>query len=280
MKKFPFATLSLFLVIHLNLIAQPQWKFHLAYEDATGARDTIWFIWDTSATFYGLDTALGEKIVSIDTSTFNVWTSNHSSTTYDTIKTVVLPYTHDSFGQTIKACHFVLPIIISWDSSLFHADWLPPEPVSWVNRARIMNDYFFWINNDPLGNYFDMTLDHQVRAPDTNVTNPWFWDPQVHFPMNVLLMQDPTIGIQDIKNQHEIIINLYPNPAINSIFLSANTVFDNVQILDLTGKEALTKMLNVHETSINISKLPPGIYIIHYTSHAKKHYYEKFIKTD
>ncbi len=46
----------------LTLAAQPQWKFHVAYEDATGARDTIFFIWDTSAVVYGIDTALGEGL--------------------------------------------------------------------------------------------------------------------------------------------------------------------------------------------------------------------------
>ena len=125
-----------------------------------------------------------------------------------------------------------------------------------------------------------MTMDNHVIAPDTNITDPWFWDPQVHFPMNVLLMQDPTVGIKDIKNLHEITINLFPNPAINNIFFSANTIFHNVQILDLTGKEVLTEILNVNENSVNISKLPPGIYIIHFTNYTKKHYYEKFIKTD
>ena len=30
--------------------AQPTWRFHLAFEDGTGARDTIWFVFDTTAT--------------------------------------------------------------------------------------------------------------------------------------------------------------------------------------------------------------------------------------
>ncbi|HOW26500.1 MAG TPA: T9SS type A sorting domain-containing protein [Bacteroidales bacterium] len=279
MKKFPFATLSLFLVINLNLIAQPQWKFHLAYEDATGARDTIWFIWDTSATFYGLDTALGEKIVSIDTSTFNVWTSNHSSTTYDTIKTVVLPYTY-SFGQKIRACHFTLPITINWDSSLLHASWLPTEPVGWVNRARIMNDYFFWINNDPLGNYFDMTLDHQVRAPDTNITDPWFWNPQVHFPMNVLLMQDPTIGIQDINSLHEISINLSPNPVTNTLYINTEETYKETRIYDLRGETCLITSQNDKKTILDVSILLPGVYVICFISDKGYAHNKKFIKVN
>jgi hypothetical protein len=43
----------------LQIHAQPQWRFHLAFEDATGAKDTLWFIYDTTATI-GWDSHLGE----------------------------------------------------------------------------------------------------------------------------------------------------------------------------------------------------------------------------
>ncbi|MEI2419331.1 hypothetical protein V6O07_03590, partial [Arthrospira platensis SPKY2] len=33
----------------LHVSAQPQWRFHLAFEDAIGAKDTIWFVYDTTA---------------------------------------------------------------------------------------------------------------------------------------------------------------------------------------------------------------------------------------
>lgn len=277
MKKLLFFTLFLFLVINLDLIAQSHWKFHVAYEDATGARDTIWFIWDTTATFYGLDTALGEKIVSIDTSTFNVWTNNPSSTTYDTIKTFALPYIYPSFGQEIRACHFVLPMIISWDSSLLHADWLPPEPVGWINVARLDNDYFYAYNNNFLLHQFDMTIDDHIMAPDTNVTIPWFWLPEHHFPMFIALCQDPYTGKMDTKYIPGPFTTLYPNPVINTLFIKADQLFDQAQIVDLNGKEVLTKIFNVNEASINVSQLPPGIYIIHLISDKGYSQHRKFI---
>jgi hypothetical protein len=51
MKKNLFSFL-LALTFCCSITAQPQWKFHIAYEDATGAKDTIWLIWDTTATFW------------------------------------------------------------------------------------------------------------------------------------------------------------------------------------------------------------------------------------
>lgn len=50
--------IALFFAIPVLSFSQPQWKFHVAFEDATNAKDTIWFIWDTTATFEGADTAL------------------------------------------------------------------------------------------------------------------------------------------------------------------------------------------------------------------------------
>ena len=38
------------LALSLTTIAQPTWRFHLAFEDGTGARDTIWMVYDTTAT--------------------------------------------------------------------------------------------------------------------------------------------------------------------------------------------------------------------------------------
>ena len=267
----------------LTLAAQPQWKFHVAYEDATGARDTIFFIWDTSAVVYGIDTALGEGNAQINYNEFNVFTLTWGIyPEFDTTKTVAYPY-NVTFSSEIKAINFELPITISWDSSLFHAGWLPPEPVGWVNRAKFMNDYFFWINNDPLGNYFDMTLDHQVRAPDTNITDPWFWNPQVHFPMNVLLMQDPAISIRNIENSHEINITLYPNPAYDHINLTYQLEKDYSDLhFEIYSVESgmvgdVNLQYRQNRVIIPVDNFPAGIYLIRLVGDGEILFSRKFI---
>lgn len=274
--------ITMFLIFGLcmNINAQPQWKFHVAYEDATGARDTIWFIWDTTATFYGLDTALGEVPVSPDPENFNVWTLSWDIyPEFDTVKVIAHPYTYD-FGHSIRAINFELPITIRWDSSLLHADWLPPEPVGWVNVARLANDYFFLVTNNPPAHEFDMTLDDHVMAPDTNITNPWFWHPERHFPMSVILTQDPAVGKPDIKYLHEITVTLFPNPVINTLYIKTDNQFDQAQIFNMNGKTFFTNLIQNEITTIDVSTLAPGIYIIHLFNNHKQHYYEKFIKAD
>jgi hypothetical protein len=38
-----------------TLQAQQPWRFHIAFEDGTGARDTLWMIFDNTATVEGVD---------------------------------------------------------------------------------------------------------------------------------------------------------------------------------------------------------------------------------
>ena len=69
--------LTLTVLLAMSAAAQQQWRFHLAFEDGTGARDTIWMLYDTAAQlFYAnsdplVDTLLGEGPVSFDPGDFH-----------------------------------------------------------------------------------------------------------------------------------------------------------------------------------------------------------------
>ncbi|MBS1569769.1 MAG: hypothetical protein JST45_10035 [Bacteroidetes bacterium] len=126
--------------------AQPTWRFHLAFEDGTGARDTIWMVYDTSATTGSdsnpqVDYALGEGAVTIDQSTFNVWTWNWDE---DSTDTHAFPYSwYPIFdGTLIDAINWVPPMTIRWDTSLFHAPYLPFTQGD-INHAYMDGNYFF-----------------------------------------------------------------------------------------------------------------------------------------
>jgi len=82
----------LFLFICLNKVVaqtQPQWKFYIAFEDATGQKDTIWSVWDTLAQSIGVDSIFGEQAVSLNPNTFNVYIFNSDN---DTTKTSALDF--------------------------------------------------------------------------------------------------------------------------------------------------------------------------------------------
>jgi hypothetical protein len=283
MKKSIFTLLITFLVITFNVNAQPQWKFHMAFEDATAAKDTIWFIWDTTATIYGIDTLLGEGNPHMDYNVFNVWTltGGAGAGSFDTTKVVAYPY-YGQFGEVINAMNFVLPVKITWDSSLFHADWLPAEPVGWVNNAWISNDYFFSVNNTE-GHYFDLTLDNHTIMPDSTIVgtedeDPWFWLPERNFPLGIGLMQDPTLLVKD--NLVEKSYFIYPNPVYSLLKVDTKQEISIIKIFNMQGKCLQVVKTGSFPLNIDFSGFNPGIYVIQLTSNQNQYYYEKIIKAN
>lgn len=264
------------IVLSLPIKAQQQWKFHIAFEDATMARDTIWFIWDTTATFEGADTLLNEVSAVFDYEKFNVWTYNPGLFYPDSIKTLAFPYIH-SLGGQIHAMNFELPIKITWDSSLFHAPWLPSTPVGWVNSAGIGNDYFFHINNVEVGGFFDMTIADSIIAPEPDNPDPWFWNPAAHFPMGIAMSQDPstTINVPNRISNAFFRLDAYPNPFNNIVKLNIESQNPNesliISVIDLFGRvlhQAELSGVNgnydgavLHELENKLSIAPPGFYI-------------------
>jgi hypothetical protein len=265
-----------------SVTAQPQWKFHIAYEDATGAKDTIWLIWDTTATF-GIDTLLGEGNPGMDYNEFNVWTL--TGLNHDTTKVVAYPYEYSFAGVFINAMNFVLPITIKWDSSLFHTPWLPPQPVGWINHARIDNNYFFGVWNNPwVPHYYDMTIDNKVIAPLPEM-GPWFWQDWVHFPMQFIIYQDPTLGTPNANENQLKNLKLYPNPLQNADILTLTT-FEEVNLLQIFDKHGCNVKYRIIETSLNqkfstckicLLGLNPGLYIIRIKT-INNYYHEKIVK--
>jgi hypothetical protein len=243
-------------------LAQPQWKFHLAFEDGTGARDTIWLIWDTTATF-GIDTQFNEQAQTINYSIFNVFIGNING---DTTKTQALPHPHASNNVEVHAINYQYPLTISWDSSLFHAPGLP-LPVGYVNKAWIGNNYFFLVNNCPPCQHFDMLIDNTAFAP------AFWWGSQSQFPMSFVIMRDESIGINEINSGKKTTI-VYPNPANDYVNIKSEVPIQKIILWN-------SMMKHVIETGsisqINTSYLPIGIYILEVTNNSNLKHYEKVI---
>jgi hypothetical protein len=279
MKKLLIIVITLMLTQACYVYAQPQWKFYLAFEDGIGAKDTMWFIWDTTATFFGYDTLLGEKPLSLNNFVFNVYTFNNGSMTDDTIKTVAYPY-DEYFEEDLHAFNYTLPLKISWDTSLFQADYLPPEPVGWVNYARLYSDYFFWINNNPIDHDFDITLIDTVMSPDPDITDPWFWNPEIHFPLMVYMHQEESTGVFQPSTAEFQDIICYPIPSKNYLNIRSIETVNKIYIIDLAGKVVYNSFINIDEFSMDISSLKKGIYLLNIINSKNQNFYEKFIKTD
>jgi hypothetical protein len=61
------------------------------------------------------------------------------------------------------------------------------------------------------------------------------------------------------NNRMNVDINIYPNPSSGILYISANPLIKDIEILDATGKIILTR---VYMPEIDISELPAGVYFI------------------
>lgn len=251
--------------------AQPTWRFPICFEDGTGARDTIWLVYDTSATvgnnsFPTVDYSLGEGHVDMDHTQFNVWVGNWDN---DSTKTVAFPYTIFPYhNATVDAFNYQYPVTIRWDLSLGLAPWLPQSNGP-INFGMIYNQYFYYINNcgGPPCGVFDMTLVDSVVVPQP--------DPNYLFPVDFTLSH---IDVTNISEYHaRAFNNIWPNPAQDLIYVSGLTASTTATIYSLLGIELHTASLNPKDNSIHLGNLPNGTYLLTLTN-PKGNEHFKFIK--
>ncbi len=232
---------------------QSQWRFHIAFEDGNGQKDTLWMIYDTSATTSDIDTSLGEGSVTLDQSRFNVYILNAG---FDTTKTEAMPYyvfpSHILYN--IRAINFTYPIKISWDTALFHSQVLPIQANSFINVAKIDNDYFWGINNDPPLQAYNMLINDTAYAPSFNFGS------RSQFPMTISFGYESPIYVESILNSG---IKVFPNPAINQINISSNHTVTDILIIDMFGNKVVS-IQNVNSTSfqVPVQELKSSMYFL------------------
>ena len=79
------------------------------------------------------------------------------------------------------------------------------------------------------------------------------------------------LGVDSFDSKNSIV--LYPNPATNAVVLSSITKINSVEVINIFGQE----VLDSNESTLNISKLANGIYIIIAETQYGK-WFSKFVK--
>src|SRR5690554_54405 len=233
-----------------------QWPFYIAFEDAIGAKDTIWMVFDSSATEWGdLDPHLGEipQIV-IDSSLFRVWVyRDHELNEYNTNARNIISY---SFNQiSIYAANYELPIIARWDSSLFAAGVLY-EYGDRVNWAVFDNEYFFGYHSD---DGFNLLLDDHAIMP--GMPDFW-WGSGNHFPSWVDIQRGPypPLSVGKINDSD---FSIYPNPTNSEILISFSKVTNaNLRIYNANGVLVKTGVIHGDQKRIDLKGLSSGLYFV------------------
>lgn len=162
---------------------------------------------------------------------------------------------------------------------------LPIRAKVWVNDYDQANDSSQVYSALPVGNYHKY-----MNAGTYSVTYsaPGYLSKTIN---NIVLIngQATTVDvalspfIQGIKNEVYPVFSIFPNPAYDKITitrLSNNSLPIHIDILSVTGNTILTHDWNQAntQTTIDISTLPDGMYLITITSHEGKTHF-KVLKT-
>ncbi len=247
--------LALACSLALTAAAQPTWRFHLAFEDGTGARDTLWMVFDTTATIgTGVpDQELGEGAVQMDPNEFNVWILNPA---YDSTKTIALPYPYFPYITIeIQAFNYTYPLTLRWDTAMFRLPWLP-EPGFPYDGGTMDNEYFFFYGgNEPWGHLFIMGwTDSVVIQPPADFPD------MIVFPLLVNLGMGSTVNTGDLMRKHTLYP--FPNPGSDGFTIRDAQPIQEVQLRSLDGRLWKVQQGRGEIVSLNVSELPNGMYVL------------------
>lgn len=260
------------------LFAQQPWRFHIAFEDGTGQRDTLWMVFDNSATVEGVDYQLGEGTPEYDPNAFNVFMYNMD---VDSTKVKAYPYCIYPTMSTdeVFAINYTYPVIIRWDSSMFHIPFLPNSPP--MNYAIILGDYQFGVlGPDPTSPYphnvFMFTKDSLYCPEDTLGSNPI-----PLFGFGCLGFRVGYDAYLSTNNTQIDKIYVFPNPVLSAVYFKGIGEIKSYAIYDMNGLKIYEKILKstilISDLSIDVSTFHKGIYIIQLVNQLNQFYYEKII---
>lgn len=241
-----------------------QWAFHLAFEDAMGANDTLWFLLDTAGTYpYSISGLYGEEPIEVDSASFQVWFYHPiSDEIFEPYNTFMQPIDDTGFvlGGSIFAQNYALPLTVSWDSTLFTSDVLYEYGGEPINQALINNSYFFFTFQE--GNLYtesgwDMTLTDHAEMPY------FWWGDGDHFPLSINLSRGPLGTGVGVDEEQKAQFSVFPNPGNDYTILSfPKPVSATLRMYDSEGENFKTTNFTGSRIRLDLSDFTPGIYFI------------------
>jgi hypothetical protein len=76
----------------------------------------------------------------------------------------------------------------------------------------------------------------------------------------VITVSSQVTGVSQTKPDQNI--RIYPNPASDRLYIAHLDQINELDVLTITGSKVLSKTFNESETELDISALPPGIYLL------------------
>ncbi len=263
------STMLAFILVTLGFILHPkpaqgqeqqdaQWSFYLAFEDATGAKDSVWFLMDTAATYpWSISGLYGEEPLEPDSVSFQVWFLHpldmQSGNKYDTW---LGKPNFEAYSTELFAENGIMPYIATWDSSLFTADILY-EYGDPIHKATLDNEYFFMQNNSIWYNQYYLTLDDHVEMPY------FWWGSSNQFPLDINFERGPLGNDVGLEKMKESEFSIFPNPATSHILMSfTKSVNADFRIYNANGMLVKSGDVVGDEMKINLNGFASGLYFV------------------
>ncbi|MBX7205578.1 MAG: T9SS type A sorting domain-containing protein [Bacteroidia bacterium] len=243
---------------------EPQWKFWLAFENADGQKDTVYIVFDSTATEQP-DSLLGEYKITPDTTKFQVFFANGIGN--DSTKVWAWPEKNKGGGKTIDALNDNYPMVVRWDKSLFTSSSLSYQ----ILKAELGNTYtlFYRLGGAP----FNLRETDSVILPPFTIQG----QPARHFGMSFFFNDEPPLSIPPIYEAEFI---AYPKPFSNYLQIRCPVGFDQIEIVSIFNGETVFRKENIIQgASLELTNLAQEVYLLKITnSQTNQSYYEKIIK--
>lgn len=247
---------------------QPKWFFPIFVEDATGAKDTIYFGYDPVAEAYYDDTLFGEYFYPMDSGVFKpcVWEYNNTYADVHIKDSTGFQYTFYFFIYNT-----VFPIKIWWDDiTRLRSDSLPfADPPVGAPRGQLIFDIGScsclltnpgknaWGGHIIISDSAQTGFDSQTIEDTIFLAgSPW---PQ-SFVIYAFFMKWTGADFAGINEIEQNEIKIFPNPVNDFLFIEEKMLNEIYWIYDLSGKEIISgKLIN---NKVSVDFLSKGMYFL------------------
>ena len=266
--------IQLFWFLSIPLYAQ-EFNFKLYLEDATGARDTLTFGFDATATD-SIDSSYGEVNILTQpiSSTFEARISDlkwgnltaqeyeNEQINFQVKKQIEKKKCADefplSFVSGISLYNVTYPLKLKWNKMLFQD--------SCVSNTFITDWHpSFWFDIS-IGNEQGPFLLKNVDSVELNYTTHHFISNQDTSDLLFFKLASKQQGFSDISNFEEVNLNIYPSPTHSFFNFEIEEVesYKGLKILlvDYLGKTALSQPILQQKSQVFVETLSQGIYHI------------------
>ena len=256
---------------------QPQWAMPFFFEDANGDKDTVWIGYDPAA-------QSGPNDPDPQFEKFDL----KESVKFQAALWPTSPYPYGSGDDSVKKVEatryyypdakigFIngkMPITMKWVDSLFNSDSLPYPDISPRPRARADFDCM-----NSRGAYFPCYFaDHKWHVLTSYIApsfflvftdsvvfigHPDYSAEQLEIDLIIQPHDAPSIG-GSIARLEELGFKVYSSPVVHHLVIESQTAgIAQYVIADLYGREVVSGSIESPLTTIDLSMLPPGAYVV------------------